>query len=270
MKRIADQGDASMTMDHGAKAARRRFDLSLYDLLRRAGLLDTLLRTYRRCRKALTGKGLIPERALARCYRQGIVQLRSLNRNQPIGDYLEFGVCYGFSMACMHDALIAMGEKNARLYGFDSFEGIPDASISDTAGNWTPRQLRSSLRFTRSLMTRRGIDWSRTHLIKGRFDQTLTARTARRHDIGPAGIIMIDCAVHSSIRRALAFCAPLIKDHAVIVFGDWNIRGPVDRSVRVKALEEFMAEHPEFTKADFPAYHKLTAAFLISRRIPAV
>jgi O-methyltransferase len=265
-----------MTIQSGTKARRRRFDTPFFDMLRRLGLLDPLLRTYRRFSdhrrraKALEGKGLVPEKELTHCYRQGIEKLRSLNPDQPIGDYLEFGVCYGSSMACMHDALVAMDEKNTQLYGFDSFEGMPKAAGQEDNGNWTPGQLRSPLHFTRELLTRRGIDWTRTHLVKGWFDETLIPDTAKRFGIERVGIVMIDCVIYSSTRAALAFCAPLIKDHAIIIFDDWNAYDLADQNMgERRAFEEFMAGHPEFAGTELPSYHRLATVFLISRRNPA-
>jgi O-methyltransferase len=254
-----------MTTMRYAKSVRRS-DHLLFDILRRVGLLGPLRRTYRQYneylrQRALTGKNAFLERALTNCHRRSIARLRALDPEGPLGDYLEFGVCYGSSMACMHDALKDTGEDGPRLYGFDSFEEMPrTAAGKAAAGSLSP------LRATRDLLTRRDIDWSRTHLIKGWFDQTLTRRTARRHGIERAGMIMVDCVLHSSARRALAFCAPLIRDDAIVVFGNWNTPDPAEPEPgERKAFMEFMAEHPEFTSLELPSYHRDAAVFLVSR-----
>lgn len=262
-----------MTLQFSARRARRRFDAPLFDLLRRLGLLDPLLRTYRRYSdyrrrgRALAGKGLVPEKALTECYRNAIARLRAAEPKAPLGDYLEFGVCYGSSLACMHDALTATGEGSVRLFGFDSFEGMPEAAGREDNGNWTPGQLRSPLSFTRHLLTRRGIDWTRTHLVKGWFDQTLTPETVARHGIEQASVIMVDCVIYSSTRMALRFCGPLIRDRAVIIFDDWNAYDLAEQQMgERKAFEEFLAEHPDLVAEELPTYHRLAAVFLLTRR----
>ena len=42
---------------------------------------------------------------------------------ENLGDYLEFGVSHGTSLATMHTELKKMGLNNVRIFGFDSFEG---------------------------------------------------------------------------------------------------------------------------------------------------
>src|SRR5262245_16199869 len=202
-----------MTMASSNPTSRplRRFDHPIYGLLRRLGLFDPLLRLYRsysdfrRRGRALHGNGLVPEEDLKSCYRQSLTTLRASDADGPLGDYLEFGVCYGSSLACMHDVLVECGERDVRLFGFDSFEGMPKNARQEDTGHWTPGQLRSSLNFTKRLLKERGTDLQRTRLIKGWFEDSLTAHTASRFDLTHAGIIMFDCILYSSTRLALQF-----------------------------------------------------------------
>lgn len=243
----------------------------LYGILRRLGLFGPLRRLFHSVRerhlgKSLAGRTTLSERALTKCQQENISRLRDLTPYGPLGDYLEFGVCPGSSMACMHDALRAMGERGPRLYGFDSFEDRPGTAAGGHR-NGPGHRPRSPLRITRDRLTRRGIDWSRTHLIKGRFDQTLTRRTARRHGIEQAGMIMVDCILHSPASRVLAFCAPLIREHAVVILANWNVPDLAEPDPGERAaFEAFMADHPEFAGAELPSYRRDAAVFLVSRR----
>src|SRR5688500_18002174 len=97
--------------DAGVKPLPPRLDTPFYRTLRRLGLLDPpralprwryLSRT-QRC--ALEGKGLVSEKELTACLVSAILTLRALNGEEYLRDYMEFGVCFGSSMACMHDAL---------------------------------------------------------------------------------------------------------------------------------------------------------------------
>jgi O-methyltransferase len=263
-----------MTMPNvnGMTRLRSRFDRPVYDVLRQLGLFEPLLRLYRRYSdfrrrgRALDGKGLVPEDALKTCYRQSLACLREKNPSGPIGDYIEFGVCYGSSLACMHDVLVESGECDVRLFGFDSFEGLPDSARTEDTGHWTPGQFRSSLEFTKRLLAKRGVDVERTSLIKGWFEKSLNQDTAANLKLEHAGIIMVDCDLYSSTVQALRFCAPLIRDRAVIIFDDWNSLNLAEQNMgERRAFVEFLNEHPEFETRELSGYH-LAAVFLISRR----
>src|SRR3989337_4080318 len=42
-----------------------------------------------------------------------------------VGDYLEFGVFQGTSLNCMYQTLMELKLDDVRLFGFDSFKGLP-------------------------------------------------------------------------------------------------------------------------------------------------
>ena len=51
---------------------------------------------------------------------------KQLREHSPLlGDYLEFGVSRGHSMASMHRVISRLKLDRVRLFGFDSFEGMP-------------------------------------------------------------------------------------------------------------------------------------------------
>ena len=59
-----------------------------------------------------------------------------------LGDYIEFGVCFGRSLASMHRVAKRRGLDRMRLIGFDSFEGLPPEAKTDDAGYWAPRMFK--------------------------------------------------------------------------------------------------------------------------------
>ena len=159
-----------------------------------------------------------------------------------IGEYLEFGVCEGTSLACMFHALASLELNHVRLFGFDSFEGLPAIAAIDIENELQPGECASNLASTEDLLTREGVDWHRTFLIKGWFNETLNDTITREHNIKKASLIMIDCDLYSSAKESLKFCRPLIKDTAIFFFGDWN----EDKSIGEKrAFEEFLQENPQ-------------------------
>jgi O-methyltransferase len=171
-----------------------------------------------------------------------------------LGDYLEFGVCHGTSMSCMNQVLNRKSLDKVRLFGFDSFEGMP-ASAKNEAGGWYPGQFRSELDETRYFLTRNGIDWKRTWLTKGWFADTLKEEFKSKHYIKKASLIMIDCDIYSAAKESLNFCASLIVDKAVIIFDDWNSDNLADQNQGEKqAFTEFLEENPQFMAEEFGEY----------------
>jgi hypothetical protein len=253
-----------------------RLDTPFYRTLRRLGLFDALralsrwryLRRMQRC--ALEGKGLVAEKELTDCLTSAITTLREINGEEFIGDYMEFGVCFGSSMACMHDALKRTNDSIVRQFGFDSFEGLPPEADFQDDGLWSSGQLSSSIQFATHLMNRRGVDWKRVYLVRGWFHQTLTKDLIRTFRIGKVGIVMIDCDIYSSAKEALTFISPLVNRHTIILFDDWKA-GDLDKKNlgEKKAFSEFLVDNPTISATELPAYSDHSKVFLLTRSDPA-
>jgi O-methyltransferase len=200
---------------------------------------------------AIQPQRLVPVEELARVDRRALAHLRE--SAPPVGDYLEFGVFRGDSLLCMDQARREAG-LSFRLFGFDSFEGLPELAPDDQG--WTAGSFRSNYGSTRRRLTSNGIDWSRTVLVKGWFDETLTPELRDEHELVKASTIMIDCDLYSSAKTALEFSAPLIRDEAIIFFDDWDGgSGLAERGEgEARAFGEFLAAHPEFTATEFDSY----------------
>jgi len=93
---------------------------------------------------------------------------------ENLGDYLEFGVFSGTSISCMYQVLQEFNLPQVRLFGFDSFEGMPESSATEDEGTWEPGQFKFGIEYTKGILTARGIDWNRVLLTKGWFCNTLT------------------------------------------------------------------------------------------------
>jgi hypothetical protein len=195
---------------------------------------------------------LVPTEELARVDRRALAHLRE--SAPPVGDYLEFGVFRGDSLICMERARREAG-LSFRLFGFDSFAGLPELAPEDQG--WTSGSFRSNYGSTRRRLTKNGIDWSRTVLVKGWYDETLTPELRGQHKLVKASTIMIDCDLYSSTKTALEFSAPLIRDEAIIFFDDWDGgSGLAERGEgEARAFREFLAEHQEFVATEFDSYH---------------
>lgn len=130
---------------------------------------------------------------------------------------------------------------------------------------------------TRRHLSEGGVDWDRTLLVKGWYEDTLTDQLRADHGMRRASVVMIDCDLHSSTRAALDFVAPLIEDDALVLFDDWDGGvGLADRNLGEKrAFEEFLQLHPELSAQEFDTYYhtemsrpSAAKVFLVSRVEP--
>ena len=200
-----------------------------------------------------------PRLELREKLKQGLERLQALG--EPLGDYVEFGVYQGNSMICMHRATSSLELDDMRLFGFDSFEGLPESAKLDTV--WSPGQFRADIDFTHELLTEAGIDWSRTQLVQGFYDEVLDAELAAELGIDRISMVMIDCDLYTSTREALDFCAPLLGDHCVILFDDWESTD--NRHGEKRAFGEFLQKHAEFEVEDLGGYHDHARVVLLQR-----
>jgi len=220
-----------------------------------------------RIQDALINRARIPvnlqrdDQGLRSVLRRGVREMRRKKGPDGLGDYLEFGVYQGNSLIHVHDILREEGLDDVRLFGFDSFQGLPDTAEEE--GVWSNGQYRVDLDFTRERLEESGVDLERTILVPGFFSETLSEELVREHGIESASLIMIDCDLYSSAREALDFCEPLIRDEAVVLFDDWHSTGEGEGEQR--AFAEFLDRNPHFEAEPYEAYSESSRAFLLRR-----
>ncbi len=144
----------------------------------------------------------------------GLEQVRNAN-----GLYLEFGVFSGHTINHIADRV-----KNT-VYGFDSFEGLPERwRDSLDAGHFKVKTLPD----VRSNVT----------LVKGWFDQTLPEFLIKHS--GDVSFLHVDCDLYSSTKTIFSCLAPRIKPGTVIVFDEY-FNYPGWREGEFKAFQELVA-----------------------------
>lgn len=208
----------------------------------------------------------VPEKPYRDLLHRGLARLIQRVGRERLGDYLEFGVYNGTSLVSTFRETESMGLTHMRLFGFDSFEGLPPAAAIDDEGKWKPGAWRSELAFTEAVLDAEGVGRSRVFLVPGWFSHTCNAETAHRYGIAKASVIMIDCDIYTSAREALDFCAPLIKDQALVLFDDWHAGNLAARQLgERKAFEEWLAERGCFRAEPFGAYRAKSETFIVTR-----
>ncbi|HEX6645295.1 MAG TPA: TylF/MycF/NovP-related O-methyltransferase, partial [Gemmatimonadales bacterium] len=124
--------------------------------------------------RARSGVPYFDHERLTRSYMTAWALLLAEDPTAARGSFLEFGVYYGSSVACMYDALGRLGLPGVRIYGFDSFEGLPASAAREAGSPWIRGQFRSSLSLTRHYLASRGVPEDGVTLIKGWFSETAT------------------------------------------------------------------------------------------------
>ena len=80
-------------------------------------------------------------------------------------------------------------------------------------------------------------------------------------------IALIDCDIYSASKEALDFVAPLLTDHAILVFDDWHYADMADQNLgEARAFSEFAEQNRErFLIEQLPSCYPNSAVFLLTR-----
>jgi len=188
----------------------------------------------------------------------GFFLLNKVGR-ENIGDYLEFDVRRGISLHYMLCTLKLLKLHNSRLFGFDSFEGMPVIDLIDSG--WQSEAFINDTQFSTRILSYKKIDWGRIFLIKGWFADTLSQKVALKYNIQKASFIMVGCDTYSSTKQSLIFCEPLIKEIAVVFFKNW-----LNENENVKkAFKEFLEENPHLKAVKYDSYEPYGEVFVVAR-----
>jgi hypothetical protein len=164
----------------------------------------------------------------AKYYERNLLTARSLHNDFDLlahaasiakrdGLWLEFGVASGRTIR--HLAALQSGP----LYGFDSFEGLPDA--------WRTGYPKG--KFGGQLPTVPG----NVELIQGWFSDTLSAFLSTH--TGDVSLLHVDCDLYSSTKTIFDLLEPRLVPGSVIVFDEyWNYPGWQQHEY--KAFNEFV------------------------------
>ena len=142
--------------------------------------------------------------------REALRTLQQHETAEQIGDYLEFGVCNGTSLRFVYDELRDAGLDHVRLFGFDSFAGLPP----DDEGVWAEGSFDVDYDEVVQSLSDHGIDWKRVTLVKGFYRDSLTDALVAEHGLRKASLIMIDCDLYSSTTCRL-LCSRIELSHCM-------------------------------------------------------
>lgn len=111
------------------------------------------------------------------------------------------------------------------LWGFDSFDGVPDEVSGETTawGKGTYSQNAKQIKRIKSILARRLGSANRSTLVLGVYAHSLTPNIACSRGMLPAAYLDIDCDLYSSAYQALdwAFAHSVAQVGTVIGYDDW-------------------------------------------------
>lgn len=204
------------------------------------------------------------------------------------GDYLEFGVFTGRSMAQAYHVLrdryavqarvhegrtpedaaaVARLWAGMRFFAFDSFAGLPTLAATDAGTDDFQAGMYacSEPQFLANLAAA-GVPRERVVTVPGWYDDSCVPATRERLGMRAAALVHIDCDLYSSALTALRFVAPLLQDGTVIAFDDWySYKGHPARG-EMGAFAQFQAEHPAWVFTEYQKEGAWRNSFLANRR----
>lgn len=189
--------------------------------------------------------------------------------NQVAGDYLEFGVYQGDSLAKMYQSLLFQWKaykkhaaqfhhkynssywQDMRFIAFDSFAGLPATQSNDTPVHFSTAGIYSMPveRFWTNIKDK-GVQASKVITVPGWFDDTLTTAVAKKHEICKASIIFVDCDLYESAVPIFRFITDLIQDGTVIIIDDlFRYKGHPQKGIR-RAFSEWLEKSPHIAVSE--------------------
>lgn len=192
---------------------------------------------------------------------------KALRFNGIDGDYVEFGSCGATTFALAHHEIWQRGHP-ARLWAFDSFQGLPEPGADDEHPMWREQTMATSLEEFHALCAQRGIPREAYTVVPGFYDETLTAMSPEDEPRNIA-LAYIDCDLYSSTRTVLDFLRPRLKHGMIVAFDDyfcWSASQPAGER---KAHRELAAEDARWEWVPYVQYGWHGQSFVIETRQPA-
>jgi hypothetical protein len=143
------------------------------------------------------------------------------------GMALEFGVYKGETLA-----RIAKARDDKQVFGFDSFQGLPESWLPDhQAGRFGPDDPAG---------VQAAPEVPGAELVVGWFDETLPGFLAAHP--GPVALLHVDCDLYSSTKIVLDHVGPRLRPGSVVVFDEY-FNYPGWQGHEFLAWQEYVAQH---------------------------
>lgn len=160
--------------------------------------------------------------------------LAELDRNNIEGDIVEFGVFDGGWLETIANFCEKLNSPR-KLYGFDSFEGLPEGTEHDL-NCWEKGQFAADYEVVCARLKTKERPW--INLRKGWFSDTLP----KEHGLDRIAYARIDCDLYSAAVECLEFLSARLVHGAILVFDDWTYN---EDKGETKACYEWLVRNPK-------------------------
>jgi hypothetical protein len=165
----------------------------------------------------------------------------------------------------MFDALSRLNLDHVRLFGFDSFMGLPPDVASDDGGVWRPGQFACPKEVAADNLISKGIPSSRVVLVEGWYRDTLK-HPASTYGIQKVSVALIDSDAYSSAKLALEFIYPVLEATSAIIFDDWKLNDlDIKGMGEYRAFNEFVANYPDLSIRQYRGYNRKSKIFIVRK-----
>ncbi|ABB75805.1 TylF/MycF/NovP-related O-methyltransferase [Nitrosospira multiformis] len=184
--------------------------------------------------------------------------------NEVCGDYLEFGLWRGKTFGYAHRMKHRYRRQDMKLWGFDSFQGLPDTGAHPD-NIWYKGQFACSRPEFESILKSRGIRSCEYELVEGFYRESLNDATRRRLAGRKAAIVYIDCDLYDSTVEVLDFIQPYLVNGSIVCFDDfYNYKADPEQGEQ-KALSDFLRKESGICFIPYMAYAPLGKSFICRR-----
>lgn len=180
------------------------------------------------------------------------------------GDHYEFGIFKGHTFA--HASNYA-SKKNLKMrsFGFDSFQGLPKIEGLDDTGeeHFYEGQYCAAIDQVKKDIDGTGVDWNKTFLIEGYFNESLNDKTREKYKMDKIAIAHIDCDLYSSTVDVLNFIKDMLIDKTILIFDDWNAFDKDNERGQRKAFSDFLKLNDNMATDSYFTYGAYGKVFII-------
>jgi hypothetical protein len=162
----------------------------------------------------------------------------ALEEEKIPGAIIEFGVASG---GWLKDVLNHLDRKHItrEVYGFDSFEGLPEPDAKNDGDAWKKGQYAHSLEYVQEVLSFE--ERKHLHLLKGWFSDSF--KTAEAREIGEICFAKVDCDLYGPAVECLDFITGRLCDGAILMFDDWPYLATLGET---KAFMEWVPRVPQY------------------------
>ena len=167
------------------------------------------------------------------------------------GDYFEFGLYQGKAFLSAFE-LKKKYNLDIHLYGFDSFEGLPEFTGKDASyGVFRPGQYACSLDHFQKTMSNWKVPEECYTLVPGFFDTSLHSDEVKRLPIKNCAVAYIDCDLYDSTVPVLDFLTTYLTTGSIIIFDDWFSFAGDPNAGQIRAAREWLEKNKHLNLLEY-------------------